>query len=190
MPREWKGTRELAWDASDGHEIPDDGHEEFYPAATASTLNLSSPKIPVLLTFLQAMRGGGAASSTSSTDQKLALLWDLGQAHLLAQQTTATAAHASTVPDIGNMAHGEIGRLQQRNTLDLASLSQLARNPMQFNQVAHSVQAMPQVGLLMAQRPLHSGMDHGVPAQHHHESSISNVMQHTINAPPTTSPPG
>ena len=170
MPREGKGTRELARNASDGHEIPDDGHETINPEAAASTLDMSSPQIPVPLTFLQAVRAG-AASSPSWVDQTLALLPDLGQAHLLAQQTTATAAHAPM------------------DALDLASLSQLACNPMQFNQVAHSVQAMAQVGLLMAQRPLSDGMGHGVPVQHHHESSISNVMQHTINAPPTSSPP-
>jgi len=58
MPRDVMGARELARDASDGHETPDDGHEPFYPAAPSSTLDMSSPKIPVLLTFLQAMRGG------------------------------------------------------------------------------------------------------------------------------------
>jgi hypothetical protein len=188
MPLEGKGTRELARDASDGHDIPDDGHETTDPEAAASTLNMSSPQIPVLLTFLQAMRAG-AASSPSSADQTLGLLPDLGQAHLLAQQTIATAAHAPMVPDFGNMAHGDMGRFQQYDAVDLASLSQLARNPMQFNQVAHSVQAMAQVGLLMAQRPLPGSMDRGVPVQHHHESSISNVMQHNINAPPTSSPP-
>ena len=42
-------------------------------------------------------------------DQALALLPDLGQAHLLAQQTTATAAHAPIVPDVGNMdAHTQV----------------------------------------------------------------------------------
>ena len=187
MPREEKDTRELARDASDGHEIPDDGLETIDPEAAAGTLSMSSPQIPVLLTFLQAMRGGSA--SFSSAGQALALLPDLGQAHLLAQQTIATAGHAPMVPDIGNAAHGDLGRFPQYDAVDLASLSQLARNPMQFNQVAHSVQAMAQVGLLMAQRPLSDGMGHGVPVQHHHESSISNVMQHSINAPPTSSPP-
>jgi len=103
---------------------------------------MASPKIPVLLTFLQAM--GGSASSPSSTDQTpvtcsgqgrdvpclqgrlLALFPALGQAHLLAQQTTATAraedaqetpdqshiatvAHAPVVPDAGNMdAHTQV----------------------------------------------------------------------------------